>query len=52
MVQIKMVEEYNDEQKFIKQVEKIMTEMDTTDVKFAVAHGDRGNLYSAMILKH
>jgi len=50
-VEIKIVEEHSDEEKFAGMVVKTMEEMDTRNVKYAVTSGDKGYLYSAMITK-
>jgi hypothetical protein len=50
-VEIKIIEEHSDEEKFAASVAKTMSEMNTDNVKYAVTHGPRGYLYSAMILK-
>ena len=51
-VEIKMIEEHTDETLFAQRVADTMKELNTPDVKFAVAYNPgRGYLYSAMIIK-
>lgn len=50
-VEIKMVEIYNDEEKFAKKVAETMEKMDSDFVKYALINDPKGNLYSAMIIK-
>lgn len=50
-VEIKIIEEHTDEEKFAKRVSETMTKMNTTRVSYAVTHGPKGYLYSAMIIK-
>lgn len=50
-VEIKIIEQYNDEKEFSSKVAKTMEEMDSDFVKYAVINAPQGILYSAMIIK-
>jgi len=51
-VEIKIIEEHTDEERFAQRVGDTMKELNTTKVEYAVVYNPgKGYLYSAMIIK-